>query len=178
MKKSRLNRISAKNVQELLDQGKSIPASSFDVARRLGKKKRPKIRSLKTWYKDIQHGSKTQLLVYQNFELIQRAGDISNLEAEKDFILNAEGGGQVGAHRVDIIFFDKRGFWQVYNVKADYQGSIDALSIWKMRHLLKQYPTMPHPETDHPMTVKYDFFIADEYGSRVFRNERELRENI
>lgn len=173
MKRSRLNRISPKKVQELIEQGKSIPASSFQVAKKLGKKKRPRMQSKKTWYKGVQHGSKTQLLVYQNFELMQKAGELTELEAEKDFVLNAEGGGQVGTHRVDIFYLcNRKGYYQLFNVKGDYEGSIDELSKWKRRHLLKQYPTIKG------IPVKYDFYIADEYGTRVYRTEAELLEDI
>jgi hypothetical protein len=179
LKRSPLSKISKAKVQELIDKGERIPASSFAVAKKLGRGKKKGARSRKVWYKDVQHGSQTQLLVYQNYELIQLSGDISNLAAEVDYTLNSIGGGQVGSHRIDIQFFDEiKSIWQVFNVKGDYEGSIDALSIWKRRHFLKQYPTLPYPGSEQLFPVRYDFFIADNHGSRIFRNEKELLENI
>lgn len=179
MKKSQLNRISPRKVQELIDQGKSIPASSFQVAKKLLKIKRPRMRSRAQYYKGVRHGSTIQLLVFQNCELLEKAKEISHLEAEKDFVLNAEGGGQVGLHRVDIIYFDEdRNRWQVFNVKGDFKGSIDSLSIWKKKHFERQYPYMTNPEDGEDYPVRYDFYVADQFGGRVFTKESELIEHL
>jgi hypothetical protein len=169
MKKSPLNRI-GKKAQETPAQ-KQI-REEWAAFRGKNKKKKG-ARSKKVWFKDVQHGSMTQLNVFKAFDYLQMAGEINELQAEKEFILNAEGGLQVGLHLVDIFYFDlRKKYYQLYNVKGDYKGSIDALSIWKRKHLLKQYPTI------NGFQVKYDFYIAEPDGTRVFRNEKELLEHL
>lgn len=182
MKRGSLKRISARRVEQLISEGKSIPASSFAVAKKLGKKKRG-VRSRKEYDNEGNlHGSQLQHAVYRGYQLMQKAGEISNLRAEIDYPLKAEGGLQIGLHRVDIEFFDlRKGCWQIFNVKADYKGSIDNLSIWKKKHFKKQYLSRQHPELPHVCPVRYDFYIAriiDGEVERVFRKDAELLEEM
>ncbi len=107
--------------------------------------------------------------------MLVKAGEYTHLEAEVPYPLDCPGG-QVGFHIVDIqgLNVNKRRF-DVFNVKPDFAESADALSKWKRRHWLKQYPTIEIDGVFYPTHYEFYhcFITGDGEVERVFFSEKD-----
>jgi hypothetical protein len=84
----------------------------------------------------IRFPSKGEAKRWGELQLLQRAGQITELERQRRFKLNAEGGQKVGEYVADFCYRERP---TMKFVVEDYKGFPTPLYLWKRRHFEAQY---------------------------------------
>lgn len=111
--------------------------------RRTGFKRWNKYGAKKTWKDNILFDSKLESSIYEQLKILQQAGQISDLELQKEFTLNVNGK-QICIYIADFVFKVKDKI-----VVADAKGVLtDVFKLkWKLIQAL-------HPENDYRIFKK------------------------
>jgi hypothetical protein len=84
----------------------------------------------------IRFASKGESTRWHELKLMERAGLIVELDRQRRFRLNAEGGQKVGEYVADFTYRQRPG---MQFVVEDYKGFPTPLYLWKRRHFEAQY---------------------------------------
>jgi hypothetical protein len=103
-------------------------------------KKPSKYRARRTEVDGITFASKKEAKRYSELKLLERAGEIQNLELQPRFELQASGGAPLGAYVADFRFYERRQHVNVFHeVVEDVKGFKTPLYRWKKKHVEAQY---------------------------------------
>ena len=100
---------------------------------------RSKYGAVRTEVDGIAFHSKGEAQRWAELKLLERAGQISSLNRQAKFALNAENGNPsvpVGFYIADFAYIENGKL-----VVEDYSGFINALKRWKLRHFEAEYRT-------------------------------------
>lgn len=83
----------------------------------------------------IRFASKAEARRYGELRLLEKAGEVRDLELQPVFPLHAKRGGVVGIYRADFRYSDRA--WNI--VVEDVKGFKTPLYRWKKKHVEQEY---------------------------------------
>jgi hypothetical protein len=99
-------------------------------------KRRNKYGAKPTVVGDLWFASKHEARVYNELQLLEKAGQISKLQRQVPYVLRAEGGAVVGRYIADFAYYDNTA--DTFCV-ADAKGVRTELYKWKKRHFEAEF---------------------------------------